>query len=165
MTGQTYMQIPPAPSRGRNCQQEEEHLSGMIDGTQAISFFSNVYAFLWLETIDAGLLLNQSKAEAKYVISWWTKRQTHVSILRITGTSSLPVVSALLVQWASAGATSTCSTKTNPAIYLSSKFYQAYGGRQWGWSTAFWSRSQSCVCVPGRGVKSTGGRVVDMICM
>lgn len=30
----------------------------------------------------------------------------------------------LLLQWASAGATSTCSTKPNQAIYLSSKFYQ-----------------------------------------
>ena len=33
----------------------------------------------------------------------------------------------LLLQWASAGATSTYSTKPNQAIFLSSKFYQRTG--------------------------------------
>lgn len=58
------------------------------------------------------------------IVSPDEQRDRHTSPSSGAGTTSLPVVSELLVQWASAGATSTCSTKTNQAIYLSSKFYQ-----------------------------------------
>ena len=83
MTGQTYMQIPPAPTSGAVTASREERTSLWNDRRHSShQFFSLTYMpFLWLETIDAGLLLNQSKTKQNS-ISWWTKRQTHVSILR-----------------------------------------------------------------------------------
>lgn len=119
----------------------------MIDGTQAISFFSLTYMpFLWLETIDAGLLLNQSKTKQNN-ISWWTKRQTHVSISRcryyFSASGFCFCCNGLQLGPPRPAQQNPTKRFIFPVSFIST---QEPSVRR---TLAFWSRSQSCVCWQG----------------